>query len=100
MKSDTYSKTPMSKSHFPATAETSRRHLPRLEAPFLARLRRAVLPVGLLLASAWVATAKSAAITATLEPAEIAEMVAFLGRPDMWSVNGQSVLMDAGWLST
>jgi 3-hydroxybutyrate dehydrogenase len=35
-----------------------------------------------------------------VEPAQIAEMVAFLARPDMWSVNGQSVLMDAGWLST
>lgn len=35
-----------------------------------------------------------------VEPGEIAEMVAFLGRPDMWSVNGQSVLMDSGWLTT
>jgi 3-hydroxybutyrate dehydrogenase len=35
-----------------------------------------------------------------IEPAEIAETVAFLGREDMWSITGQSIVMDAGWLAT
>jgi hypothetical protein len=43
----------------------------RRAARFLARLRRAVLPVALLLVSAWVASAKTPAVTATLDPAEI-----------------------------
>jgi len=44
----------------------------RRAARFLARLRRSILPVALLLAGAWGAAAKAPAITATLEPAEIA----------------------------
>jgi hypothetical protein len=73
----------------PAAAEERRRHhlthddaagevssyAARLErrraARFLARLRRAVLPVAALLVSAWAASAKAPAITATLEPTEI-----------------------------
>jgi 3-hydroxybutyrate dehydrogenase len=35
-----------------------------------------------------------------IEPADIAETVAFLCREDMWSITGQSVVMDAGWLAT
>jgi len=38
---------------------------------FLARLRRAILPVAILLAAVWAAHAKSPSITATLEPSEI-----------------------------
>src|SRR3974377_1808073 len=90
MKSGKYSKTSASASHFLRAADEGRRLFPRLEgAPndcngcterlaerragaFLARLRRAVLPVALLLVSAWAAAAKAPAITATLEPAEIA----------------------------
>ena len=41
-------------------------------ARFLARLRRAALPVALLLATTWGAAAKAPGITATLEPSEIA----------------------------
>jgi 3-hydroxybutyrate dehydrogenase len=35
-----------------------------------------------------------------IEPAEIAETVAFLCRQDMWSITGQAVVMDGGWLAT
>ena len=87
MKSDKYSKTSTSESHFLRAVDESRRLFRRLEgapsdsdgcterleghraAAFLASLRRAVLPVALLLVSAWAAAAKTPAITATLEPA-------------------------------
>ena len=41
-------------------------------ARFLTRLRRSVLPVGLLLAVTWGAAAKASSITATIDPSEIA----------------------------
>ena len=44
----------------------------RRSAGFLARLRRSILPIALLLAGAWGAAAKAPGIAATLEPSEIA----------------------------
>jgi hypothetical protein len=90
MKSDKFSKTPRKAFQFSAAAHASQDRFPNLEnalngnggdrerlrqrrtARFLARLRRAVLPVALLLAGAWAAAAAAPVITATLEPAEIA----------------------------
>jgi 3-hydroxybutyrate dehydrogenase len=34
-----------------------------------------------------------------IEPEEVATMVAFLCRDDMWSLTGRALTMDAGWLS-
>lgn len=39
------------------------------------------------------------AVKRLIEPAEVATMVAFLCRDDMWSVTGRALTMDAGWLS-
>src|SRR5215471_6646770 len=90
MKSDKYSKTSVSAPHFLRAADETRRLFAKLEgapndcngcperllqrrtAAFLARLRRAMLPVALLLVSAWAAAAKAPAIMASLEPTEIA----------------------------
>ena len=80
----------MTASHVSKAANKSRRHLSshekasnvvggsterlqqRRAARFLARLRRAILPVALVLVSAGAAAANAPAITATLEPNEIA----------------------------
>ncbi|HEX6348776.1 MAG TPA: SDR family oxidoreductase [Candidatus Dormibacteraeota bacterium] len=35
-----------------------------------------------------------------IEPDEVAEAVLFLCREDMWAITGQTLTMDAGWLST
>lgn len=43
----------------------------RRAARFLTRLRRSVLPIGLLLAATWSAAAKAPSITVTVEPSEI-----------------------------
>jgi hypothetical protein len=86
MKSDKQRKTSTRELHSSKAAGKSRPGFPKLDnapndsgeslqkrraARFLARLRRAVLPVALLLASVWVTSAKSPAVTATLDPAEI-----------------------------
>lgn len=39
------------------------------------------------------------AVKRLIEPDEVATMVAFLCRDDMWSVTGRALTMDAGWLS-
>jgi 3-hydroxybutyrate dehydrogenase len=39
------------------------------------------------------------AVKRLIEPAEVAGMVAFLCRDDMWSMTGRALTMDAGWLS-
>ena len=39
------------------------------------------------------------AVKRLIEPSEVATMVAFLCRDDMWSVTGRALTMDAGWLS-
>jgi 3-hydroxybutyrate dehydrogenase len=39
------------------------------------------------------------AVKRLIEPAEVASMVAFLCRDDMWSMTGRALTMDAGWLS-
>ncbi|MDQ2881205.1 MAG: 3-hydroxybutyrate dehydrogenase [Actinomycetota bacterium] len=39
------------------------------------------------------------AVKRLIEPAEVANMVAFLCRDDMWSMTGRALTMDAGWLS-
>ena len=90
MKTVNSSKTPPGASSNLVAADVSRRQLQggknpptnvggysgRLQkqraARFLARLRRAALPVALLLAATWGAAAKAPGITATLEPSEIA----------------------------
>src|SRR5262245_55271990 len=59
------------KSHTPDSS-CSNRLLRQRAARFLARLRRAALPMAIILASAWGAAAKSPSITARLEPSEIA----------------------------
>src|SRR5262245_28046473 len=57
----------------PATAHQSPDRAARQRAVrFLARLRRAILPMAILLAATWGAGAKGPSIAATLEPAEIA----------------------------
>jgi hypothetical protein len=55
-------------SPLPAADRSQRRRA----AGFLARLRRSILPIALLLAGAWGTAAKAPGITATLEPSEIA----------------------------
>jgi 3-hydroxybutyrate dehydrogenase len=39
------------------------------------------------------------AVKRLIEPGEVASMVAFLCRDDMWSLTGRALSMDAGWLS-
>jgi 3-hydroxybutyrate dehydrogenase len=39
------------------------------------------------------------AVKRLIEPAEVAGVVAFLCRDDMWSMTGRALTMDAGWLS-
>ena len=39
------------------------------------------------------------AVKRLIEPDQVATMVAFLCRDDMWSVTGRALTMDAGWLS-
>ena len=39
------------------------------------------------------------AIKRLIEPDEVATMVAFLCRDDMWSITGRALPMDAGWLA-
>ena len=39
------------------------------------------------------------AVKRLIEPEEVASMVAFLCRDDMWSLTGRALTMDAGWLS-
>jgi len=39
------------------------------------------------------------AVKRLIEPADVASMVAFLCRDDMWSLTGRALTMDAGWLS-
>jgi 3-hydroxybutyrate dehydrogenase len=39
------------------------------------------------------------AVKRLIEPGEVATMVAFLCRDDMWSLTGRALTMDAGWLS-
>jgi 3-hydroxybutyrate dehydrogenase len=39
------------------------------------------------------------AVKRLIEPDEVATMVAFLCRDDMWSLTGRALTMDAGWLS-
>lgn len=39
------------------------------------------------------------AVKRLIEPAEVAGMVAFLCRDNMWSMTGRALTMDAGWLS-
>ena len=39
------------------------------------------------------------AIKRLIEPEEVASMVAFLCREDMWSITGRALPMDAGWLA-
>jgi NAD(P)-dependent dehydrogenase (short-subunit alcohol dehydrogenase family) len=35
-----------------------------------------------------------------IDPVEVAETIVFLCRADMWSITGQTINMDAGWLAT
>lgn len=39
------------------------------------------------------------AVKRLIEPGEVATVVAFLCRDDMWSITGRALSMDAGWLS-
>ena len=35
-----------------------------------------------------------------IDPVDVAETIVFLCRADMWSITGQTINMDAGWLAT
>jgi len=39
------------------------------------------------------------AVKRLIEPEDVATVVAFLCRDDMWSLTGRALTMDAGWLS-